>query len=509
MSTDPETYLQQAMQEHQQGNLYDADLLYAQALQINPNNIQALRLKGILKREYGDIDESLKLFTQASKLNPKDAEHINEIALSHMAAGNLQQAEQSLRHALHTDPESIKALTNLGALLQQRGHIQEAIHLYQMALEIQPDDVQLRCNYAKTLSDAGEDEQALQQCETALKQSSDHPYVLTVKGAVLLDQKCYEEAGSILETARLQGYEEDMALVNLALALYQTGDIKSATKILQRAITLNPYNARAVADLTNCHCTTGNYADALTLCEEFLKQHPGERLVLGAYALALHNAGQSEQALTLSNCTKLVHVFDLDTPKGFADLNVFNNALASQIRSDSSLLTNPVSKSTYGGDQTGELDMEASLASKALLTFIQDSVTSVANQFMASGLDKHPVMAPANGTQMIRAWGTLIRAGGQQTAHMHPLGWLSGVYYAHLPPDMGAASAEAGWLEFNKPPERFYCEAEPDTRRYEPREGRLIIFPSWFWHQTFPFESKDERISIAFDIVPLEALRMI
>jgi uncharacterized protein (TIGR02466 family) len=179
------------------------------------------------------------------------------------------------------------------------------------------------------------------------------------------------------------------------------------------------------------------------------------------------------------------------------------------MRSDSSLLTNPVSKSTFGGDQTGELDMEASLASKTLLGFIQDSVTSAANQFMATGFDKHPVMALANGTQMIRAWGTLIRAGGHQTAHMHPLGWLSGVYYAHLPPDMKQSSAEAGWLEFNRPPERFYCKTEPQTRRYEPREGRLILFPSWFWHQTFPFESTDERISIAFDIVPVTSLAML
>jgi len=31
----------------------------------------------------------------------------------------------------------------------------------------------------------------------------------------------------------------------------------------------------------------------------------------------------------------------------------------------------------------------------------------------------------------------------------------------------------------------------------------LVLFPSYFYHRTEPFESQDQRISIAFDIVPL------
>jgi uncharacterized protein (TIGR02466 family) len=509
MSVEVEACLQQAMTEHQQGNLFDADTLYAQVLQLDPDNTQALRLKGILTRERGDIPESLKLFERASRLTPEDAEPVNETALSQMAAGDLQKAEQTLRHALQIDSTSLKAHANLGALLQQRGHIRQAIDFYRGGLAIQPDDVDMRCNLAKALSDAGEPEQALQECETALQQSEMHPYVLSVKGAVLLDQNRYADAREILERAYQQGYEEDLMLVNLALASYQTSDIDAAAAILQQAIELNPYNARAVADLVNCRSATGNHAGALNLCTEFLQENPGERLVVGAYALALHNAGQHEQALSLTDCAQLIHVVDIKTPRGLADINVLNNALTAQIRTDPSLLSNPVSKSTFGGDQTGELEMDTSIFTKELLTAIQKSVSEAAKKFIAAGLDAHPVMTPAKGTQTIRAWGTLLRAGGKQTSHMHPLGWLSGVYYAHIPPDMNESAAEAGWLEFNRPPERFHCEPETRTWRYEPREGRLILFPSWFWHQTLPFEATDERVSIAFDIVPLTSIAML
>ena len=32
--------------------------------------------------------------------------------------------------------------------------------------------------------------------------------------------------------------------------------------------------------------------------------------------------------------------------------------------------------------------------------------------------------------------------------------------------------------------------------------GRLVLFPSWFWHRTLPFAQAGERISVAFDVMP-------
>jgi len=40
--------------------------------------------------------------------------------------------------------------------------------------------------------------------------------------------------------------------------------------------------------------------------------------------------------------------------------------------------------------------------------------------------------------------------------------------------------------------------------RAEP--GRLVVFPSWYWHRTLPFAQPGERISIAFDVMPLARL---
>ena len=57
---------------------------------------------------------------------------------------------------------------------------------------------------------------------------------------------------------------------------------------------------------------------------------------------------------------------------------------------------------------------------------------------------------PRNWT--LRLWGTVLQKDGRQTPHIHPLGWMSGVYYAKVPKDIVGDPGENGWLEFGPPP---------------------------------------------------------
>lgn len=508
-SDDNQGTLREAMQKHQQGDLYGAELLYAQALRLNPQNVKALRLRGILARERGDMDLSLRLLEQAIDLEPDNPEPRGELALSFLATGELDDAEQTLRAALAKTREAPRILTNLGALLQHRGHIKEAIDCYRRVLDADNDDIEVRCNLAKALADVGKQEEALRECSIAVERSANHPHALATLGAVLIDGRLFADARRALEESVALDPGNDMALVNLALANYELGNLPVACDVLQQAVSANPWNARAVADLANSFCASGDANAALDLCESFLRQNPGERLVVGAYALALHNAGKTEAAAELTGYEKLVRVLELPCPPHFPDLDSFNAALTDRICNDPSLTDDPVSKSTSGGAQTGELRLGDDGCIGDFGTLLTGAVNKALESYVSAGLGNHPLMAPASPHWTVRAWGTVLRSGGRQTAHMHPLGWLSGVYYAGIPDDMNIGAAEDGWLEFGRPPERFFTKTEPPTTRYQPRAGQLILFPSWFWHQTVPFRSENRRISIAFDVVPKSMLRML
>lgn len=499
-----ENLLARAMGLHQQGRLEEADREYGAFLQQAPQHPQALRLRGVLARDRGELQQSLQLLRRATEAAPADAEPLCELAMTHMAAGDLVLAETALRRAVARDQRSLKALANLGALLQYRGHIDACIGFHRRALQLDENDVEVRCNLAKALVEAGQGEAALAECDAALGISPGDPLVLATRGAVLCDLSQYDAAIVALEHSLLRRPGDDMALVNLAYARQRRGKSALAIEVLREALAANPDNARAAADLANALAGSGQHAPALALCEQFLARHPGERLVLAAYGFVLRDAGREAEAAALFDYQRLACVVDIDSaPQGFGSLAEFNRALASLMRSDPSLLPSPPSKSTRGGGQTGELDLDRDATLRAWRHLINAALARVAAEYRQKGHGQHPAMANATERWMLRTWGTILEAGGAQATHIHPLGWLSGVYYAQLPPGMGAPGSQGGWLEFGAPPDRFTVRVAPATRRVEPAEGRLVIFPSYFYHRTLPFGGVGERISIAFDAVPL------
>ena len=103
----------------------------------------------------------------------------------------------------------------------------------------------------------------------------------------------------------------------------------------------------------------------------------------------------------------------------------------------------------------------------------------------------------------LQAWAVVMQSQGHQLAHTHPDGWVSGVYYAQVPDTVRSDDvSQAGWIEFGRPLPDLMGDAVPHTRRLQPAAGMLVLFPSYFYHETVPFQGDEQRISIAFDATP-------
>ncbi len=488
---------------HRQGDGAEAQALYTQFLEQVPGHAQALRLAGALARELGELPRSRELLHRACAAATDDAAPFNELALTCLAAGELTAAETALRDALARDAESVRAWANLGALLQYRGRLHAAADCHRKVLALHPEDLEVRCNLANTLLDAGRSNEALAECNEALARAPGHPLLLAAKGAVLVTLERAPEALECLRLATGRHPEDDMAWTNLGQAWRLQGDTLAAIRALEQARERNPDNARAVADVVNLYSAAGDDERALSLADEFLQRHPGERLMLASQAIALRDAGQTPAAETLVDLQHMIQVSDEDLPAGFPDQPTFLAALAEAINDDESLLSEPASKATRGGRQTGELDLGSDPALAALSQIFDQAVGDAAAALRETCGADHPALAYDCGRWLLRTWGTVLDAGGCQAPHQHPLGFLSGVFYVQLPADMTAQEPRAGWLEFGQPPARLACRNAVPTRSIEPRPARLVVFPSYFWHRTLPFESAETRISIAFDAVPV------
>lgn len=500
--TTPTDALHHAITLHRSGRLAEADAAYAAVLEREPRQPRVLRLRGILARETGDFAGSLGLLRGAVELAPADAESAAELGLSYLAAGYLQLAEGAFRRALGCDPGSVKALANLGAVLQYRGHLAAAIDCYRRVLALDPDDAEMRANLASTLVEVGRGEEALAELAEGLAMAPGEPSLRVTHGAVLVGLARYTEALPLLESALRTGTADDLVLVNIALARSLTGDGEGARQALARALRINPDNARATADLAILLSADGRPDEGAALCAGFIARHPGERMVLAAWGHALCEAGRADEAQALLDFERLVAPQELPPPRGFGSVEGFNAALSRAVLADPSLVPAPLSKATRQGSQSGELNPDRDPALAGLQDGLRSAVTAVAERWRRGPLAGHPAMAWATDDYTLRIWTTVLGPGGHQLPHIHPLAWLSGVYYVALPAGMTQHDPAAGALEFGQMPARVPCRVSPPVRQVRPAEGRLVVFASYFHHRTIAYTTPGERISIAFDVVP-------
>ncbi|MCC5795232.1 MAG: tetratricopeptide repeat protein [Chromatiales bacterium] len=501
--TEDALMLEQAMQAHRAGRLEAAAALYQRILEREPGNLRAARLAGMLAREQGRLDHARRVFEAALAAEPADPLLQGEYGLTLLAAGDLEGAERALRAARSGAPADPRILANLGAVLLYRGRIQAAIDVQRSLVELQPDDPEALCNLAQSLLEAGEGEAALAALDDALDFAPGQPQVLAARGAVLCALEDWSAALPALTDSLAANPGDDIALTNLGYALAALGRHEAAAGTLQRAISVNPDNARATADLLNLLHRLGRSPEADRLGQQFLLRHPGERLVLAAHALLLHDLGQDVAAARVLDAGELVLSEPVNAVPGFDDVASFNAALGDCIAGQP-LLEEPLSKATRGGSQSGELDLDAHPALSAFRALVAGAVERMTLQLQARFDPDHPLLIHAGCEWRLRCWATLLAAGGQQTPHMHPQAWLSGVYYVSVPEEIGSVHEdESGFIEFGAAPERLFVARPPATRRIRPEAGRMLLFPSWLYHSTLPFQASQLRISLAFDVVPV------
>jgi hypothetical protein len=70
-----------------------------------------------------------------------------------------------------------------------------------------------------------------------------------------------------------------------------------------------------------------------------------------------------------------------------------------------------------------------------------------------------------------------------------------------VPPEVADESVKSGWIKFGEP--RLPVPGAGPERFVQPRPGRLVLFPSYFWHGTTPITGDAPRMTIAFDVVPV------
>ncbi len=123
-----------------QGDMEPAAVSFRRALELKPENTDALRNLGILYARQNRLAEAVRCFQEAVVLRPDSAEVHAQLGNGLLAAGKPMEARDSLREALRLRPDHAETYRDLGLACAEIQHWREASDCWRRSLALNPKD---------------------------------------------------------------------------------------------------------------------------------------------------------------------------------------------------------------------------------------------------------------------------------------------------------------------------------------------------------------------------------
>ena len=386
------------------------------------------------------------------------------------------------------------------------GQASEGTALCEAILNAQPDNPVANCLLARSLMRTGQTDEARTLVDRAKRAAPEYPAALELD-ARLLDEfegadrqdaaRAYRRALVANPAAAAQWF----AYGNLQQSAFDDAD--GATRSYSRALAAKPGDIPVAMNLATARLKLGEAEAALALCEETLDRQPTHIRALALKTTAMFDLGRPEPADILTGFGTLTRPMVLPVPQGYASLADFNADFAQAIRSHPFRRDDydPTKRAIRGGSVVTDLLKHIHPAIQGFHAALDATIALYREGLPA--LPGHPHIDGTPRGYALDVWGNILRAQGHQDGHIHNLGWLSGVYYVEMPDVLREDDpAHEGWIEFNLPGYGIPDRGTATVHRVCPQPGMIVLFPSYVWHRTVPFDGDGERISVAFDLHP-------
>ena len=371
--------------------------------------------------------------------------------------GRLSDSLAYMQKSVQLSPQDAEAYNNLGNVLKALGRLNEAEASYRQAITLRPDYAEAYSNLGATLKELGRLDEAEASCKQAVSLKPDYAearynlglclfyseqYGVALKEFELTDiglSKSYAIRCSYLQDEESIFYERLDSLINQGQANAVIGSVICCSEIKYGVKRENPF------------------------CNEPLQ-----------YVLK----------------TDLHEQYDFD--------EIFIKSIK-DVLTDNSISFKPQPFLTNGLQTAGNIFAVKKISGTEIESIIIAEVEKYRDYFKDSDegfIRNWPT------SYKIEGWLVSMRSGGKLAAHMHESGWISGSVYVNVPVK---SETNSGNLVLCLDEQVQTQELKgPNSQEHiiDVETGSLCLFPSSLHHYTVPFEDKENRIVLAFDIMP-------
>ncbi len=442
----------------------DAVASAAEALKHQPR-LRALQLNyaNALDRA-GRGGEALKVYEDMARPGLDSAELALSLARALFIEAKKKEAEAVLEQGVGKWPASLALQSTLARVRWLRGEGERSTALAEAEIARRPHDIALRLAVADVLHRGRHYQRALQVLADALQVWPENPAALTAFGMVL------DELDRPHDGLR---------------ALRHAADIAS-----------NDRNAKRT--LLSTLIRAGRPQEALDTVRALRVEDPDEQYLIAIEALALRALGDESYKL-FNDYPRLVQSYGLEAPSGYFTTHNFNATLADALRRQHRIAAHPLDQTLHNGSQTPRNLIAVRLP--VLSSFMKAADAGIRDYISRLGPEDPVGRRRTDRYRYQNAASMRLLNEGYLPSQVRDRGWITGLYVAAYTPSEQRRYPRAGHIMLGAP-QRPVAGCAPEMW-IEPREGLLVLFPSYIWHGIAPVEGA-ELLTLTFDVMPVE-----
>jgi Flp pilus assembly protein TadD len=445
---------------YQAGRLEEAEALAISLTQQFPKHPFGWKVLGVVLKQTGRLGESLAPMQEAVTLSPRDAEAHSNLGLTLQELGRLDESEASYRQAITLKPDYAEAHNNLGVTLKELEKLDEAEASYRQAITLKPGSAETHYNLGITLQ--GLDK--LREAEASYRQ------------AITLKPDCAE------------------AYYNLGTILSELARLHEAEASYKKAIELKPKDLKIHSHLLMCLFLQDKKSNFLDELDWLISQEKTSAIIGSLCCRSSLKYGLEKPNLFCSKPLNYVLHDDLRTRYDFEETFVKK---AKSILNEKQILNRKQPLLVNGGQTSGNIFSRNNSCTNEIQNIIRVEVEKYREKFNKS---EEGLIKKMPTEYSLYGWLINMKTGGNLKPHIHTEGWLSGSIYINVPQKL---KVNCGNLVVSLGEEKDTVDNRiNEEKTINVVTGSIVLFPASLMHYTIPFESDEERIVLAFDVIP-------
>jgi len=515
---------------------------YEEALQLwdtlvrgHPQLADAHLNRAVTATNAGKHDLALSAAEEGLSRFPDHPRLLATKAMALKNVGRISEAVEVFEIAVAAEPDRALTRHNQAVTLRAACRYEEACEAYAASEKLGSKGPQFLSNWAAAALEAGKVDEAAELYERALRQEPGHR--ISLRALTRLDIE-YRGGRHAFDHYRRSAEISDWAvptIVDWADNLVRNRRVEEAAEVLAEGLRRHPGNTLFEEAVLYTRGMSGDPVPSLDRLEEVLRARPTDRKLRSSVQILAMRAQRFDRSAELLEAQvaenpahfvawaqlsiawrmlddprehwlcdydRLVMTTDVPSPDGACDPEEYARIVSHALDPLHVTSAEPGDQSLRGGTQSsGQLfakpDPEIQELRQAVLEAARKALAGLSPD------PTHPFLSRLSpNLDFSGSWSVRLKAGGHHISHYHPQGWMSSAYYARLPETTPESEERhEGWIQFGVPPTDYGLDLKP-RRIVQPRAGRLVLFPSYIWHGTVPFQTGD-RLTAAFDYQPV------